>query len=109
MTTTTTFDYEAALREYMLAVAQAVESKKIKDERVERERGRKYDKIILVGPIQTFVHSFVDRATGDVIKAAGWRAPQRNADGGLAVRYSLKNLDEWKNLIDPYGGYLYQR
>lgn len=55
------------------------------------------------------VHAFLDRSTGDVIKPAGWKAPQRGKHG-LAVRYRLADpasKSECFASIDPYGSYLY--
>ena len=75
-------------------------------------RGRRFIKItqIVVGrdgknTDQLSVHSFVDKNTGLVFKAAGWNAPSKGA------RYYL--LDEacrkrcFAN-ADPYGSYLYR-
>lgn len=43
------------------------------------------------------VHCFVDMTTGDVLKAAGWKAPAKHARGNI--------YDEHNGLahIDPYG------
>lgn len=81
--------------------------------------GKKYLKVIQDrgGSSGSSVHAFIDKATGDVIKAATWRAPQRNSDGTLAVRYSLQDSNEREELCrslraNPQaftGGYLYKR
>jgi hypothetical protein len=69
---------------------------------VEIETGRKYFKIVKNFGHQRSVHSFVDRATGDVLKAATWAAPAKG------VRFNLvTGLDGLLAVIDPYGGYLY--
>ena len=71
---------------------------------IELETGRKYFKLVAVHPGQRSVHSFVDRVTGDVLKAASWRGPAKGA------RYNLvTGLDGLLASIDPYGGYLYKR
>jgi hypothetical protein len=54
------------------------------------------------------VHSFVDKETGDVFKAASWAAPAKH------VRFSFQNVDHLKFLLNPdnvdwAGGYLYLR
>jgi hypothetical protein len=70
---------------------------------IELETGRKYFKLVAVHPGQRSVHSFVDRVTGDVLKAASWRGPAKGA------RYNLvTGLDGLLASIDPYGGYLYK-
>lgn len=69
--------------------------------------GRKYDKIVRVPYGATHgssVYAFVDRQTGDLLKAASWKKP---APG---VRYysnelMTRALDE----ADPYGSFLYNR
>ena len=75
-------------------------------------RGRRYIKItqIVVGrdgknTDQLSVHSFVDKSTGLVFKAAGWNAPAKGA------RYDLLDEASRKRCFanaDPYGSYLYR-
>ena len=48
------------------------------------------------------VHAFVDKITGDMYKAASWKAPAKG------VRFNLyKDLDTLVKLADTYGSYLY--
>lgn len=77
------------------------------------QAGQVYDKIT-----QTYkghglsVHAFVQRSTGDLIKAAGWKAPQKNSDGTLAVRYHLDDPEGFAIAVeaaDTTGGYLYAK
>jgi hypothetical protein len=72
------------------------------------EGGQKYIKIACGRSFgQTSVHCFVDALTGDVYKAAGWKAPALNG-----ARYNLldeESLVTLKAKWDPYGGYLYKR
>lgn len=52
------------------------------------------------------VHAFVNRETGDVYKAAGWKAPAKG------IRYNLLNDESFArmmNKLDPFGSYLYVR
>ena len=75
-------------------------------------RGRRFIKItqIVVGrdgknTNQLSVHSFVDKNTGLVFKAAGWNAPAKGA------RYDLLDEASRKRCFanaDPYGSYLYR-
>lgn len=75
--------------------------------------GRNYDKIIQEAtryPGRS-VHAFVVRATGDLVKAATYKAPQKDKDG-LAVRFHLADETDAQraiNMSDPYGSYLYKR
>lgn len=57
------------------------------------------------------VHAFVDITNGDIIKSAGWKAPQKGKHG-LAVRGNLLDTADFDRLLkvaDRYGSYLYQR
>lgn len=84
------------------------------------EAGRKYDRIVnMEAPSSNpsdvkakSVHAFIDRATGALIKSAGYRAPQKNSDGTLAVRFSMlsdADVEAVVALSDKYGSYLYER
>jgi hypothetical protein len=77
-------------------------------------RGRKYIKVVDSrptdgGPLATgSVHAFVEIATGDVYKPAGWQAPAKH------VRFRLMDDASYTSLLrlaasrDAYsGGYLY--
>jgi hypothetical protein len=74
--------------------------------------GRKYIRIVheYVMPGRTAVgrglsvHCFIDAETGDVLKAAGWKAPAKDARGNL-----LTGFDEVEAVFDHHGGYLYKR
>lgn len=69
--------------------------------------GRVYDKIIH----DHGVHAFVVRKTGELVKPATWKAPQKGING-LAVRYDLSDPEDARKAImaaDLYGGYLYER
>jgi hypothetical protein len=77
--------------------------------------GRKFDKIVQ-SPVGSayggFVHAFVERETGALIKSAGWNKPQKNSDGTFAVRYNLASETDYQRAVDksdPYGSYLYVR
>jgi hypothetical protein len=101
--------YEEMLQDYVEAIQVAFDTVAYGRSCVFVERGRRFDRIAENNGVQRMVHVFVDRTNGDVIKAAGWKSPQRTRDGRLAVRYNLSNLAEWQTKIDPYGGYLYEK
>ena len=69
------------------------------------ESGRKYHKIMMeCDDGARSVHAFVDKKTGEVYKAASWKAPAKD------VRYDMRLITERENLYkhcDWAGGYLY--
>ena len=66
------------------------------------EPGRKYLKVVMVSN-QRSVHAFVDKKTGDLYKAASWRAPAKG------VRYNLINdMNILRKNADWAGSYLYR-
>ena len=71
------------------------------------EEGRKYHKIIMeTGAGSRSVHAFVDKKTGEVYKAASFKAPAKG------VRFNLLIIEQREWLLanaDWAGGYLYQR
>lgn len=72
--------------------------------RVEVDEGRKYYKVVIQHEHQRTVHSFVEKVSLDVYKAASWNAPAKG------VRYNLiRDMETLKNVVDWAGGYLYGR
>ena len=75
------------------------------------ETGRKYHKIIMVvpngdRPASRSVHAFVDKKTGELYKAASFKAPAKG------VRFDLRVITDREFVLencDWAGGYLYQR
>ena len=75
------------------------------------ESGRKYHKIVMEVPNNNrppsrSVHAFVDKKTGEVYKAASFKAPAKH------VRFNLLVITEREWLLehaDWAGGYLYKR
>ena len=71
------------------------------------ESGRKYHKIIMETEAGSrSVHAFVDKKTGDVYKAASFKAPAK------IVRYNLLEIasrEQCFERADWAGGYLYIR
>ena len=71
------------------------------------ETGRKYHKIIMVTEQgNRSVHAFVDKKTGELYKAASFKAPAKG------VRFDLRIISQREDALqncDWAGGYLYQR
>ena len=71
------------------------------------ESGRKYHKIIMeTGAGSRSVHAFVDKKTGDLYKAASFKAPAKH------VRFNLCIISDREWLLenaDWAGGYLYMK
>ena len=71
------------------------------------ESGRKYHKLIMeTGGNSRSVHAFVDKKTGEVYKAASFKAPAK------IVRYNLNIISSREECFaraDWAGGYLYVR
>jgi len=71
------------------------------------EEGRKYHKIIMeTDSGSRSVHAFVDKKTGDLYKAASFKAPAKH------VRFNLCIISDREWLLenaDWAGGYLYMR
>ena len=71
------------------------------------ESGRKYHKIIMETESGSrSVHAFVDKKTGDLYKAASFKAPAKH------VRFNLLLIKDREWLLenaDWAGGYLYMR
>ena len=71
------------------------------------ETGRKYHKLIMeTNTGSRSVHAFVDKKTGELYKAASFKAPAKG------VRYDLRLIEQREWLLehaDWAGGYLYAR
>jgi len=72
----------------------------------EQQPGSKYVKIVeckMEGWGGQSVHSFVNKNTLEVYKAASWRAPAKGA------RYDLNtDMEKLREVVDPYTSYLYR-
>ena len=71
------------------------------------EEGRKYHKIIMeTDSGSRSVHAFVDKKSGDVYKAASFKAPAK----GIRFNLCIMSDREWLlENADWAGGYLYKR
>lgn len=72
------------------------------------EYGRRFARMVVDNGTQRSVHAFVDLTNGNVVKAAGWKAPQRGVYG-LAVRFNLLDDESRETCFARCGsyGYLY--
>jgi hypothetical protein len=57
---------------------------------------KKYIRIVQDNGTQRSVYCFVDKATGDILKADGWKRPAKHARGSIYI-------DAGKSAITPYG------
>lgn len=70
------------------------------------EPGVRYDKIVQTWSGQRSVHAFVERATGHVLKADGWKRPAKGVrfpTVAAALAAATASTSGWA------GGYLYAR
>lgn len=67
---------------------------------IEFEEGSKYVKVVSLSWSSRSVHSFVEKATGDIWKAASWKAPARNfARGNVFKPDSYLNRTSWTGVV----------
>lgn len=74
------------------------------------ETGYKFEKIVKDATKNAVVHCFVEKTTGDVIKAASYKAPARRSDRSLAVMGNIAgkvNMNRMVKKADEFGAYLY--
>lgn len=59
------------------------------------------------------VFAFYEIATGKLVKAAGWKAPAKRANGELQSKFTLTTVEQARELVtstvDEFGGFLYIR
>ena len=109
--------------EYADRFAQAIEKKFNEDSgraeyRITVESGRKFDKIVMQTRYDSdrpftggSVHAFVEKATGLLIKPAGWNAPAKWGND-LASKFDLSDPTDFDKAVSVAhfaGGYLYAR
>ena len=67
---------------------------------IEFEEGSKYVKVVSLSWSSRSVHSFVEKATGDIWRAASWKAPARNfARGNVFKLDSYLNRTSWTGVV----------
>ena len=52
------------------------------------------------------IHAFIDIATGDIFKPAGWKAPAKGARGNIRDQNYIKYISKYPDAY--YGGHLYK-
>lgn len=57
--------------------------------------GKKYVRISIVSPVSESVFCFVERSTGNVLKAESWRAPAKGVRGNIYGDPSGYGIDAW--------------
>ena len=70
------------------------------------ESGRKYHKIIMDANGSRSIHAFVDKKTGEVYKAASFKAPAKHVRFNLCL---IKDREWLLENADWAGGYLYMK
>jgi hypothetical protein len=65
---------------------------------VRYEVGPRYIRVITENGHDRNVHTFVDRTNGDILKAAGWKAPAKNG-----VRGSILSEDHGLSKVNWHG------
>ena len=67
---------------------------------IEFEEGSKYVKVVSLSWSSRSVHSFVEIETGDIWRAASWKAPARNfARGNVFKPDSYLNRTTWTGVV----------
>ena len=74
------------IEEYVAEVQRLVDAEKsIFPETVSVEYLKRYARIVTSrGTLSRSVHSFVDLETGDILKAASWKAPAKGVRGNVS-------------------------
>jgi len=111
MNMSTTMTIDSAIEQYATLLQNTLRKRDKEmnhnfNEQVELQRGSKYTKVVIVRTDLSgrSVHSFIENKTGNLLKAASWKAPAKH------VRYNLvTDMARLENDIDPYGSYLYLR
>lgn len=91
--------------DFATAFAEAL-TEKFQDDAFTVEPGRKYDRIVR----RRSVYAFVNRETGELVKAATWSQPAKNKDGNTFEKYFLNTDEGFMTALfnaDPYGAFLY--
>lgn len=57
---------------------------------LELESGRKYTRLVMTQGSHRSVWGFVNNETGDILKAASWKAPAKHARGNIKDRDTYK-------------------
>jgi hypothetical protein len=85
---------DAQLQDFCNKVWSLREDHKAGIAKVVFERGKKNARIIIDDGVQRSAWGFIELATGNILKAAGWKAP---------ARYSRGNISNGVEGCGPYG------
>ncbi len=75
---------DAQLQDFCNKVWALREDHKAGIAKVVFERGKKNARIIIDDGVQRSAWGFIELATGNILKAAGWKAPARHSRGNIA-------------------------
>ena len=91
-------NFETKLTEFMARIQEMMNKNiSINPPTIQAERGQRYIRIVRHGPAEHSVYCFVEMATGDILKPAGYKTPAKHARGNI--------LDEHGGMswLTPYG------
>lgn len=72
--------------------------------KLEAEAGSKFVRVVARGGGTRSVWCFVEKATGDILKAEGWKKPSKIRRG-----FNIYKPETYLGKMDPYGSWLYLR
>ncbi len=108
MSNTTTLSFTDALNAFLAKVdaasAIAQQSMSIPNyfQKVTLEEGHKFIRVVKSHGGSRHVYCFIEKATGNILKASGWRSPAKGSRGSIYNPASYENCD-------VYGSFLYRR
>lgn len=71
---------------------------------LEAEAGSKFVRVVSSGSGSRSVWCFVEKSTGDILKAEGWKKPSKIKRG-----FNIYKPETYVGKMDPYGSWLYLR
>lgn len=97
-------DFDAALSDFLMSIRELIHAHYNKNfpslipPAISVDpNGKKYVRIVRADTSHVSVYCFVERATGDILKADGWKRPAKNAARGSIYE------NAGKDAITPYG------
>ena len=79
----------------MMASYYAKEFPKSQPPKLASMEGPKFVRIVKVGPAERSVYCFVEKATGAILKADGWKRPAKGARGSIYGADPLSGVGPW--------------
>lgn len=75
--------------------------------------GQRFDRVTRQRDgVDRSVHAFVEKSTGKLVEAAGWKAPAKLSSGELQSKFNLSTPEGFAEAVaaaDPFTSYLYVR